>query len=253
VWGFSTVTAASLGFAMAACIWWINFEFVEDSAIRSRALLPRFLYLYGHFFMIASIVAVGIGVEHAIKEAVEPHLHFASLALMAGGVAAYLAVITIIRLITNVCDLVYTRLAAIAVMLAILFTGHLLPPLAVFAAVLIVLIANVWLEAYYAEETEADETPYLEPCDHAVDMQVFEPGSHDGCEECVKNNYKWVHLRLCLVCGHVGCCDTSVYKHATKHFKETGHTVIASLEAAENWAWCYEDNRYVPLPRGVEG
>jgi len=251
-WSAPIIAASCMGFAMAACIWWINFEFVEDSAVRSRSLLPRFIYLYGHFVMLASIVAIGIGVEHAIKETVEPHLHFASLALMAGGAAVYLTVITIIRLITGVCNLVYSRFVAIAAMLVIMLTGGLLPPLAVFAAVLAVMAVNVWLEAFYAEEHEADETPFLEPCDHAPDMQVFEARTHHGCEECVKSNYKWVHLRLCLVCGHVGCCDTSVYKHATKHFHNTDHTLIASLEAGENWAWCYVDNRFVPLPRPVE-
>jgi uncharacterized UBP type Zn finger protein len=83
-------------------------------------------------------------------------------------------------------------------------------------------------------------------------MQVFEARSHHGCEECRKNNYKWVHLRMCLVCGHVGCCDTSVHKHATKHFHKSGHPVMASLEPGETWAWCYVDNRFVPLSREVE-
>jgi uncharacterized UBP type Zn finger protein len=62
-----------------------------------------------------------------------------------------------------------------------------------------------------------------------------------GCEECLKMGDTWVHLRLCLVCGHVGCCDSSKNKHASKHFAATGHPVMRSLEPGEDWGWCYVD------------
>jgi low temperature requirement protein LtrA len=253
VWNAATIAAAALGFAMAACIWWINFEFVEDSAVTSKSLWRRVLYLYGHLFIVGSIVASGIGVEHAIKETGEAHLHLPTLALLCGGIAVYLAVITIIRLVTGVCNLIYTRLIAIAASLLILYFGQFLPPLAVMTAMLVVMVAGIWVESFYmGEETETEAAPHLEPCDHAVDVQIYEPRSADGCEECVKNNYKWVHLRLCLTCGHVGCCDSSVLKHATKHFHASTHPIIASLEAGENWAWCYPDERFVPLPQAVD-
>jgi low temperature requirement protein LtrA len=249
-WNPATITAASLGFAMAACIWWINFDFVEDSAVKSKALWRRIVYLYGHLFIVACIVATGIGVEHAIKESVEAHLHLPTLMLLCGGIAVYLAVITVIRLATGVCNLINTRLAAIAATLLILCFGQFLPPLAVLSALLAVMIAGIWVESLYPEdETEAPEESHLESCEHAGEIQIYEPRSADGCEECVKNNYKWVHLRLCLSCGHVGCCDSSVHKHATKHFHASRHSIIASLEAGENWAWCYADERFVPLPK----
>ena len=60
-----------------------------------------------------------------------------------------------------------------------------------------------------------------------------------GCEECLKSGDSWVHLRLCLVCGHVGCCDSSKNKHATRHFHDTQHPLVRSLERGERWAWCY--------------
>ena len=60
-----------------------------------------------------------------------------------------------------------------------------------------------------------------------------------GCEECLKSGESWVHLRLCLVCGHVGCCDSSKNKHATRHFHDTQHPLVQSLERGERWAWCY--------------
>jgi uncharacterized UBP type Zn finger protein len=61
------------------------------------------------------------------------------------------------------------------------------------------------------------------------------------CEECVKMGDTWVHLRMCMLCGNVGCCDSSKNKHATKHFQHGGHPVIRSIEPGEDWIWCYVD------------
>ncbi len=71
------------------------------------------------------------------------------------------------------------------------------------------------------------------------------------CEECVKTGDSWVHLRLCLICGHVGCCDSSKNKHATKHFHTTTHPIVRSIEPGENWGWCYVDEIAYDLSRGV--
>lgn len=68
------------------------------------------------------------------------------------------------------------------------------------------------------------------------------PTTMNGCEECLKTGDNWVHLRLCLECGHVGCCDNSKNKHATKHFHQTGHPVIRSFEPGEKWEYCYADD-----------
>jgi uncharacterized UBP type Zn finger protein len=62
------------------------------------------------------------------------------------------------------------------------------------------------------------------------------------CEECIELGWRWVHLRQCLECGHVGCCDASRGKHATAHFGATGHPVIRSAEVGETWRWCYVDD-----------
>jgi len=64
-----------------------------------------------------------------------------------------------------------------------------------------------------------------------------------GCQECLELGARWVHLRLCLTCGHVGCCDDSPNRHATKHFHATQHPVIKSFEPGEDWAWCYVDEQ----------
>ena len=67
------------------------------------------------------------------------------------------------------------------------------------------------------------------------------PARGKGCEECLASGDRWVHLRRCLHCGHIGCCDSSKNKHATKHFHATTHPVIQSFEPGENWKWCYVD------------
>ena len=61
------------------------------------------------------------------------------------------------------------------------------------------------------------------------------------CEDCVKTGDRWVHLRMCLACGHVGCCDSSKNKHATRHFRQTAHPLARSIEPGERWIWCYAD------------
>jgi hypothetical protein len=68
-------------------------------------------------------------------------------------------------------------------------------------------------------------------------------GNTAGCEECLKMGDRWVHLRVCLVCGKTGCCDDSKNKHATAHFHETGHPLIRSKEPGETWGWCYVDRK----------
>lgn len=67
------------------------------------------------------------------------------------------------------------------------------------------------------------------------------PARTSGCEECLQSGESWAHLRRCLQCGHVGCCDSSKNKHATKHFHRSKHPVMQSFEPGENWKWCYID------------
>lgn len=81
-------------------------------------------------------------------------------------------------------------------------------------------------------------------CSHLDRISPVFP-SAPGCEECLRIGADWVHLRLCLTCGHVGCCDTSEYKHATAHFHATEHPLMKSIEVFDNWAWCFVDEEYI--------
>lgn len=80
-------------------------------------------------------------------------------------------------------------------------------------------------------------------CTHLAQIHEVTP-SASGCEDCLKMGGQWVHLRLCLSCGHVGCCDSSPNRHATKHFHRTQHPIIKSLEPGEEWGYCYVDDAF---------
>jgi uncharacterized UBP type Zn finger protein len=80
----------------------------------------------------------------------------------------------------------------------------------------------------------------MKRCHHLQESPKAKPTSH-GCEECLKMGDTWVHLRNCLQCGHVGCCDSSKNKHATKHFHATKHPLMQSIQPGEDWIWCYVD------------
>lgn len=83
-------------------------------------------------------------------------------------------------------------------------------------------------------------------CDHFQEIQPVTPRTN-GCEECLALGVPWNELRVCLTCGHVGCCEDSEHAHALKHFNTTGHPLIASMERGETWAWCYDHRRYYEL------
>ena len=83
-----------------------------------------------------------------------------------------------------------------------------------------------------------------EGCSHFIQMREVTP-SADGCEDCLKIGDTWVHLRICLICGHVGCCNDSKNKHASKHFQNTEHALMMSFEPGEDWLYCYRDELLV--------
>jgi uncharacterized UBP type Zn finger protein len=85
------------------------------------------------------------------------------------------------------------------------------------------------------------------PCEHTDQVREVTP-SAEGCEDCLRNGDQWVHLRLCLICGQVGCCDSSPNRHATAHWHKTQHPIIRSFEPGEDWWWCYPDELFFETP-----
>ena len=84
----------------------------------------------------------------------------------------------------------------------------------------------------------------MKHCNHLKDSPRAKPRAQ-GCEECLKMGDDWVHLRACLECGHVGCCDSSKNKHATRHYHATKHPLMQSAQPGEDWIWCYVDEAFV--------
>ena len=87
----------------------------------------------------------------------------------------------------------------------------------------------------------ADGTLDPSVCGH-IDKIANVEASSEGCEDCMKMGAEWENLRICLTCGHVGCCDSSPNRHATKHHHLTGHPIVQSFNPGENWIYCYEDD-----------
>ena len=77
-------------------------------------------------------------------------------------------------------------------------------------------------------------------CSHLDQVIEVDPRT-DGCEECLAGGGRWVHLRMCMSCGHIGCCDSSPGRHATSHHRQTTHPLVRSFEPGEEWWWCYPD------------
>jgi CPA2 family monovalent cation:H+ antiporter-2 len=80
-----------------------------------------------------------------------------------------------------------------------------------------------------------------EACEHVADARAVVPGA-PGCEECLRDGTEWVHLRLCMECGHVGCCDSSPNRHSRRHWEGTGHPIVRSAEPGERWGHCFPDD-----------
>jgi len=94
-----------------------------------------------------------------------------------------------------------------------------------------------------AGNMQATEIASMTPCQHFDQIRDVAPSAR-GCEDCLRVGGTWNELRVCLTCGHVGCCDDSKHRHATEHFQQTGHPLIQSFDAGEHWGWCYADKLY---------
>jgi uncharacterized UBP type Zn finger protein len=93
---------------------------------------------------------------------------------------------------------------------------------------------------------KADGIDFSNPCAHVTpEIPRHAARPPKGCKECLEMGSGWVHLRICLTCGHVGCCDSSPNRHATAHYRSTKHPVITSGEVGETWAYCYADDQFL--------
>jgi hypothetical protein len=102
----------------------------------------------------------------------------------------------------------------------------------------------------YVVAGDASGSPTTATCSHLDTVADVTPSTTEGCEDCLREGTSWVHLRECLACGHVGCCDNSPRRHATAHWHAAGHPIIRSAEPEEAWGWCYPDELFL-LPEGA--
>jgi tellurite resistance protein TerC len=116
------------------------------------------------------------------------------------------------------------------------------PPLVSLGAIIAIMLSSLIASLLFPRREEA--LAARRTCTHLDRVADAAPRT-DGCEECLRDGERWVHLRLCMSCGHVGCCDSSPNKHASAHFRATGHPVMRSLEPGERWKWCYVDRAMV--------
>jgi uncharacterized UBP type Zn finger protein len=92
----------------------------------------------------------------------------------------------------------------------------------------------------------------MEDCTHTEAIHEVTART-DGCEECLQTGDRWVHLRMCMTCGHVGCCDSSPNRHASKHALDAAHPIVKSFEPGEEWGWCYVDEVFLEADWPVKG
>jgi CPA2 family monovalent cation:H+ antiporter-2 len=142
-------------------------------------------------------------------------------------------------LLAGVIDRVRFLRAGLAVMLLFAAAKMLLsevieiPPSVSLGVITSILLLTITASRLFPGKTMA-------ACTHLDQIRDVKPRTQ-GCEECLKSGDSWVQLRLCLSCGHVGCCDSSKNKHATAHFGATGHPIIRTLQPGDSWKWCYVD------------
>jgi uncharacterized UBP type Zn finger protein len=96
-------------------------------------------------------------------------------------------------------------------------------------------------------------TRRAKPCTHLDQMRRVTPSSTQGCADCLALGDTWPHLRICLICGYVGCCDMAKNQHMLRHYRETGHMLIQSFEEGEDWIWCYVDEALLIPPEVAPG
>ena len=180
--------------------------------------------------------------------------------LVAVGAALTLTTLTVLRVAAGSARFWLLRVGASLLLLGLPLV--LRTPVAVLMAVLGTLLLIVIAETTATDQLARSPGPEgagldvdrsdapatsFGGCDHVQQARVITSDKH-ACEDCLREGTTWVELRLCLVCGVVGCCDSSERRHAAAHFRATGHPVMRSIEPDEVWGWCYLDQRFIDVP-----
>lgn len=260
-WRLTSTLAAAGAFAIATALWWIYFEFLETSVVL-RWRRSGQIYVYGHLPVVLGLTMIGVAARQIPHEAIEGATTDATRWILCGGIALYLIALSVIRIASNRRDLIGARLATATIALLLALLGDGLHPLLFEGILFLALVTQIVLETRSEIARREIPAPDVAPepdmasravrinlptsnCSHLEMINDVTP-SADGCQECLALGEGWVEVRICLTCGHVGCCDTSRHRHAARHFEETGHPLIETFEPGPKWRWCYSDETYLP-------
>lgn len=254
-------------FVVTVAMWWTYFDDVAESPIRDRSALAdsssrnRLIWVYGHLPLTLALTAYGVAskkvvVVDSLGDALSSNyadLLFTALVLALVAVALLDGVTVSPHFSIDERTRVGSRLVAASVLVGVRF---LVGPQAVWlltTVVAVVLTAQIAAEVLLArradrridQRVEEDLEERRGSCDH-LDAARWVAPSERICHDCVALGQRWVRLRTCLACGHVGCCDDSPGQHARQHFVDEDHPVMASAEVDERWTYCFVDDIVAP-------
>lgn len=257
--GISTTTQilGGVGFLISIALWWTYFDDVAESSIRRTGRHNVVTWVYAHLPLTMALTAFGVASKKVVTvESLTGPVKPSYLWLLSGAIALALVATAALDRVTTSPHFavgaglrVLPRLVAAVVVLAVpivVGTSNAVLALGVLAGVVMAQIAVEVLVASKIERRviggmhqQLDELAGT--CHHLDGVPIVEPDTA-GCERCDEMGQTWVQLRVCLVCGHVGCCDDTKGAHARLHFEQTGHALIASIEPGATWAYCYLDD-----------
>lgn len=250
----SAPVLGALGFVIAAGLWWTYFDDVAGARLHSTRN-AAYVWVYSHLPLAAGLTALGVGVKKLAKAAPAEALSTSARWLLLGSLALALLSIAAIDHVTESRfygvrsrDRTQPRIAAAAAVVLIGVFGTNLTATVVAILTSAVVVGQMAIEVLVAvredrrlrvDVASAMRDAVDEACEHLVVLEG-PPVQASGCQGCMEIGHDdWVHLRACIVCGWVGCCDDSPGRHATAHFAESGHPIMRSIEPGESWAWCF--------------
>ena len=245
-----------LGLVIMSAIWWTYFDDVADADVRDG---EGWLYAwsYGHMPLAAAVTAFGVSLKKLVEIGgfADP-IKADKVWLLAAAVVVTMLATALLDLATrpqhfavDVNHRVVPRLVAAGVTLAWVPLTRSAPAIVVVGGIALVVVAQIAVEVRVAMRGDRWASDRVDAaiagagddlCEHLESIPV-RSAERLVCAPCAAHGRHWVELRLCVTCGHVGCCDDSEGRHATLHHADTGHRVIRTVEPHAHWAWCYED------------
>lgn len=242
-------------FLGAVALWWTYFDDIADSDIRHHNGLFRVGWVYMHLPLAAALTAFGVGSKKivAIEQFGDP-IKGSYLWLFGGSIAVALVATAVLDALTvSPHFAINARLrigAPLVAALAVIAVVALLdsPALLVCALIAVLVVGQIGVEVVsaaradraVAERMDSEFESAAQGCEDLARTAALQPPPHAACALCVEAEKPWVELRQCQSCGYIGCCDDSEGRHATTHWEESGHRVIATIEEGGTWAYCYE-------------